>query len=196
MAEIVRQHPTITARQLADKMRYAQEKSIYYWLDKAGYQGLQQFKSAVLTGEEAKTAKGGTGRARDRVFDKVDWILAVRYVLSGEEQVGSFSEGVSMGVQDISPSPDSYGVLVETNEYAPDVAKGDLLVVDPGASIGQGDLVLYRFNPDAAPVLRRIYGHNPTQLVHPGQKDKVNGLSAHEFRIGLLGRISKLLRSL
>jgi len=37
MAQLVLANPTITAKELAQKMGYAEQKSVYYWLEKAGY---------------------------------------------------------------------------------------------------------------------------------------------------------------
>ena len=50
MAEIILARPSVTARQLAQELGFAQERSVYYWLRKAGYGGLQSFRAAVLTG--------------------------------------------------------------------------------------------------------------------------------------------------
>lgn len=48
MAALVRENPNITVREIAGKMKFADNKSVYYWLAKAEFQGIGQFKQAVL----------------------------------------------------------------------------------------------------------------------------------------------------
>ncbi|OLZ09680.1 hypothetical protein [Sulfobacillus thermosulfidooxidans] len=50
MAYLILEDPFITAAELSQKLGYSEEKTIYYWLAKAHYQGLQAFKRAVVGG--------------------------------------------------------------------------------------------------------------------------------------------------
>lgn len=49
MRAVVRAHPTITVHELAREMGYSEDRSVYYWLRKAGFRGLRDFKESVLT---------------------------------------------------------------------------------------------------------------------------------------------------
>ncbi len=51
MAQLILEDPFITAKQLARQLGYAEEKSVYYWVDKTMFQGLNGFKRAVLNGQ-------------------------------------------------------------------------------------------------------------------------------------------------
>lgn len=51
MSQLVRERPAITVRELADALGYSQERSVYYWLNKADFRGIRQFRDAVLRGE-------------------------------------------------------------------------------------------------------------------------------------------------
>lgn len=51
IANLILEDPLITANRLAQKLGYAEEKTIYYWLHKAHYKGLTAFKKAVLHGQ-------------------------------------------------------------------------------------------------------------------------------------------------
>lgn len=51
MAEIVRSKPAISARELAVICGWSEPKSVYYWLRKGRYRGLNHFKECVLTRE-------------------------------------------------------------------------------------------------------------------------------------------------
>ncbi|MHB1610191.1 MAG: hypothetical protein ACYCT0_00710 [Sulfobacillus sp.] len=68
MAQFILEDPYITAKQLAKKLGYAEEKTVYYWVDKASFRGLQSFKRAVLGGQfrvhghVAKETRGRYGR--------------------------------------------------------------------------------------------------------------------------------------
>ncbi len=49
MTSIVRRDPSITVKDLTREMGFAEQKSVYYWLDKHGFRGLREFKRAVLS---------------------------------------------------------------------------------------------------------------------------------------------------
>ncbi len=50
IAELILQDPSISVRELARRLGYAEEKTVYYWLSKRGFHGIRPFKRAVLTG--------------------------------------------------------------------------------------------------------------------------------------------------
>ncbi len=51
IVSLVLQDPFLTATEMAHRLGYAEEKSVYYWIDKAHYSGLVAFKRAVLNGQ-------------------------------------------------------------------------------------------------------------------------------------------------
>ncbi len=67
MASIVREDPSITVKELARRMGFAEQKSVYYWLGKQRYRGLKDFKRAVLAQrysaqvEDGRPGLPGTG---------------------------------------------------------------------------------------------------------------------------------------
>lgn len=60
IADLILQDPSISVRELARRLGYAEEKTIYYWLAKRGFRGIRPFKRAVLTGHFR-----GAGRVRE-----------------------------------------------------------------------------------------------------------------------------------
>ena len=50
IANLILEDPLITASHIAHKMGYAEEKTVYYWLRKSHFGGLNAFKKAVLHG--------------------------------------------------------------------------------------------------------------------------------------------------
>lgn len=51
IANLILEDPLITASRLARKLGYAEEKTVYYWLHKSHFSGLNAFKKAVLHGQ-------------------------------------------------------------------------------------------------------------------------------------------------
>lgn len=50
IANLILEDPLITAGQIAHRLGYAEEKTVYYWLHKSHFGGLNAFKKAVLHG--------------------------------------------------------------------------------------------------------------------------------------------------
>lgn len=48
MADIVRERPAVTARELSAICGWSEPKSVYYWLRKGHYRGLNHFKETIL----------------------------------------------------------------------------------------------------------------------------------------------------
>jgi hypothetical protein len=55
IADLILQDPSISVKDLARRLGYAEEKTIYYWLNKRGFHGIKAFKRAVLTGQYRAT---------------------------------------------------------------------------------------------------------------------------------------------
>jgi hypothetical protein len=51
IAEVILQDPSVSVRDIARRLGYAEEKTIYYWIQKRGFHGIRAFKRAVLTGQ-------------------------------------------------------------------------------------------------------------------------------------------------
>ncbi|HHX29166.1 MAG: hypothetical protein ACOX5Q_02570 [Bacillota bacterium] len=133
MVHIVMQNPNATAKDIAAELGYAEEKSVYYWLAKAGFRGLKDFRLAVLRRTSPQPAPETTGT----------------YVKdSGESSFPLYSEGnareLPTGLWEYirkQAGPHSYGVVLTKSEFPPLVSRGDVLVVDPQAPCFQGDLI-------------------------------------------------------
>ncbi len=69
IANLILEDPLMTAGRIANRLGYAEEKTVYYWLHKSNFAGLTAFKKAVLhgqflphTGESAEESRGLYGR--------------------------------------------------------------------------------------------------------------------------------------
>lgn len=59
IAHLIREDPAITVAEIARRLGYSEEKSVYYWLEKASIKGIKEFKRIVLT-EQAKESSDQT----------------------------------------------------------------------------------------------------------------------------------------
>lgn len=161
---LIRAQPTITVRELARELGYSEERSVYYWLRKAGHKGLRTFKREVLGG---------------------------RYGLPMTEPAGDaehLADGVQEGPLEIAPRV----LTVSTRVYEPWVRAGDELHVDPKAQPASGDLVLVDL-PGEDDALRRCYLQPPSLLLtHPG--DPRDWIDTGTTRARLKGVVIRLIR--
>lgn len=155
MSEIVRQNPAITVRELAARLGYAEQKSVYYWLHKNRFRGFKEFKRSVLTGvypERIRRAPMRAVRMREqRTHYGEDFLpLAKGLSADGEPVWGGVSP-----LPRLTASAQAFALKWESGEYYPIFWPGDQLAVDPAASPEPGDLVLAI--SDELPALLRSY---------------------------------------
>lgn len=124
MAALIRENPNITVREIANNLKFADNKSVYYWLNKANYHGIGDFKQAVLkehtdclegfsviqNGESKFLVKVPVRSWNQRKTEKPhNWVYLFHHV----------------------PNPEGlFAFNVETNEFAPWFIQGDLIVVN------------------------------------------------------------------
>lgn len=148
MVHLVRQNPNVTAKEIAAHLGYAEEKSVYYWLQKAGFRGLRDFRLSVLKRTFPPPArKPNPSIARD----------------SGQGAIPLYAEGSGRPEQSglwehihKHAGPSSFGVVLSKSEYPPVASEGDVIVVDPDAPCFQGDLIWVKVR--GAMRLARQYG--------------------------------------
>lgn len=161
MAEIVRAEPTITVRELAQRLGFAEEGSVYYWLRKSGHSGLRSFKKAVLKGPGvASSFLRQTGPdAKDQ-------------------------KGLQFTPSSTQEKKLRYGIetwTVESTEYRPWILPGDCLEIECDVRPKEGDLVLIELPGEQGEKreLRRYYDGRPALLVHPADGKKTMRVDPH-----------------
>lgn len=89
-----------------------------------------------------------------------------------------------------APSPDVFAVAVPDGAASPDVCSGDVLVVDPAAKIGHGDLALLEATPGAPAEVRVVHftGETPVYISY----DRVSAPLSEPAH--LWGRVIEKLR--
>ncbi|WP_068136356.1 LexA family transcriptional regulator [Limnochorda pilosa] len=183
MADLVRERPAATVRELADHLGYTQERSVYYWLNKADFQGIRQFRDAVLRGEFAERRAPQPAPAGNAVP-----LYRLSQMPLPPDDRPPASRQV---VVDLATTPGFFAFEAEGTEYAPLIEPLDQLVVDPEAELRDGDLALVMVR-GYGPAVRRIFGQRPTWLVHPSRG---RPFEAQNDPV-ILGRIVRLLRVL
>lgn len=175
IAALVMENPNITVREIAQKLGYAEEKSVYYWLEKAKFAGIKDFKKSVLTGavspglfasdKEPKAPPQGVTSLKD-TLSLLDLPVRRHFPVRapGERPLSQYLP--------IGFAPGSY--LVPAPEDLPSglVRKGDLLLVDASSPLQSGDLVMGVSETGEPQVLRRYVtprgGEVFVNLANPG----------------------------
>lgn len=157
MAEIILQRPAVTARQLAQELGFAQERSVYYWLRKAGFAGLKSFRAAVLTGKYPVATAAPQRPLRAARVAEVP-------LVSVAPSPPAAPHGYVVTTQPVSHG--AFALTVDSDDYRPLVERNDVLLIDPGQPPADGDLVLVQAGPDSL-VLCRMYPESRPRFVHP-----------------------------
>jgi len=173
IAGLIRDNPSITVREIANALGYSEEKSVYYWLEKARFRGIREFKRAVLTGRFLpERVYGAAARGHGHVREPATYLLYPARRLPFVAQFGPQGRPVFAQEDEISPrferlSDRAFAYALEDSCYAPLFAEGDLLVVDPEREAADGDLVILYLDAGLV-ALRRYYtrGTRPL-LLHP-----------------------------
>lgn len=189
MAEIILQRPAVTARQLAHALDFAQERSVYYWLRKAGFRGLTDFRTAVLTGEYPVATEASTGPVALRATHVAE------VPLLAAERPPTGSTPLDYVITTRSVSRDAFAVTIESDEYRPLVERNDILLIDPDERLADGDLALVQPGPQH-PILCRIYASPKRWYVHPVTGRPIDRPRRNpSVDVRLLGRVIGLQRS-
>src|SRR5579875_3830418 len=153
IADLILQDPSISVREVARRLGYAEAKTIYYWLSKRGFHDIRPFKRVVLTGQYRHVLRAGPDSAKraarlpvaDRLSPQGDPLY------TGATVPVALDRGRGLYVPH-SPGPPDLGVLT-----------GDYLVVGPLA-LEEAEVVLVQTEAlqlELRHVLRPAPGQGP-----------------------------------
>lgn len=195
MARIVMQNPTATAREITEKMGYAQEKSVYYWLRKAGFRGIVDFRQAVLTGNFPPP---------DDFFTRLPIATDQqgKYMRRSIPVLGDFSKFVGATLSKLRPrfflncpgaiSKNGFALIMDLPDYHPAVQRDDIIAIDPDQESIQGDILLVS-SVNRGNLLGHIYGKEESRLLisptNPGY-----AITFNQEGFTVLGRVVALIR--
>ncbi|MCL4493529.1 MAG: hypothetical protein M1294_01785 [Firmicutes bacterium] len=172
MAYLILEDPFITAAELSHKLGYSEEKTIYYWLAKAHYQGLQAFKRAVVGGRfrvPAQAAQESTAHyGRLPVVD--GFAQDGKPIITKESLSGSLAANVlgRMAWRYHGPMQGP-------------VQSGDLLLLSPLQDNDPAKWVLVG-SPKLPTVLLRVATDSDTCYIHPDTYEPVS-VGPEKYRI-------------
>ncbi len=178
IAAIIRQQPSITAREAASALGYAESKSVYYWLGKIGFT-FRGFKAAVLSGVFP--------RGKEYLAESITPYDAGLPIAARFDEAG---HPVLEGATAPFGWPGAlFALLWQDASYLPEVAPGDYLVVAAGIS-GHPQMVVVR---DEKGVLRlaRLIDEGPEPFM-------VEVTFRRTWRTpfpALIGRVAAIVRS-
>jgi SOS-response transcriptional repressor LexA len=147
MARFLRENPSATVNQLAEHMGWAENRSVYYWLNQAGFKGIRDFRKVALD--------------RSFSFSNEDIIredLEKTY-LPIVEQINS-PKHYEYAKEDflclIKTSTTSFVYRVSNHDWAPFLIPGDLLVVDPEVKPQNQDIFLVWVRGQGTLILKKL----------------------------------------
>ncbi|MCL6595321.1 MAG: hypothetical protein K6V73_03825 [Firmicutes bacterium] len=187
LARLIRKNPAIRAQEAADALGYAEPKALRYWLNKAGFRNFTEFRNRVLAGEYVpRPAAAEEHRPWPEMPGRLP--LATRITAAGEPRF----EGDAAAPVGVRAGPGAYAYRWSGTAYDAYLRPGSVLVVDAGARLLRGDLVLSS-EPTEGIALWRLYpldeGH---LLVDPGNPRRAL-LPPESGRWRLLGRVVEVL---
>jgi len=171
IAALIKQDPTITVRQIANELKFADSKSVYYWLDKGNVGGIKEFKRQVLGHASSEPAP-----VCFEIEGVPHYVVDLPLVSWNPRQK---NHGKEWHFIHRHPQPRGlFAVRVETERYSPWFMPNDILIVSPCSSSPEGSWALLR-NED-----EYVIG----KVVHKQIVDPVT-LKVHNSDATLVGQI-------
>lgn len=221
MAQLVRENPAITVKQIAKELGYSEERSVYYWLEKGKYKGIKDFKRAILADPTARyqTARQKTPHdaSAARASRRNELLFRGHGGASAEGDAGPAGLRIAKGLRQekaagtaellfysddeavrfLEPFTVGYKAfaVIAPPEYVPVGEKDEdcLLIVDPLAPLDDGCLVLVKESV-GFPVIRRYFSGAEVLFVHPlRQNAAVRRIDPAEASRLIIGRITHRL---
>lgn len=158
IAALVMENPNITVREIAQRLGYAEEKSVYYWLEKAKFTGIKDFRKSVLTGTVPPGFFAGDRESKTPLKDVTplkDGLSLLALPVREHFPIKAPGERPLSQYLPVSLGPGSYLVPAPEDLPAGLIRKGDLLLIDASSPVQSGDLVMGVSETGEPQVLRR-----------------------------------------
>lgn len=137
MALLIKEDPSITVREIAAKLQFADSKSVYYWLEKGNMGGINEFKRQVLS------AQGHPLIPPQIEIEKTTYYLVPLPLLdwnpARKNPVGQWYH------LDTDPNPQGlFAVQVGSDQFDPRFSSGDVLVISQADSFEEDAWILLK----------------------------------------------------
>lgn len=137
MATLIKQNPSITVRELATELRFADSKSVYYWLEKGNFGGINEFKRQVLSDEQPHPSS-----FRLEIEGIQHYLVVLPLLDWNPRQKDPVGEWYHFHNH---PQPRGlFALRVGTNQFGPWFSEQDILVISEGTPCQEDAWVLLR----------------------------------------------------
>jgi hypothetical protein len=137
MAALIKKDPSITVRQIAKELKFADSKSVYYWLEKGQVGGINAFKRLVLS----QDATWSSPQAFD-LGGIAHYLVKIPLFDWNPKQKNPVEEWYHLHHQ--SQPQGFFAVRVGINRYSPWFIQNDILVISEGRSCPEDSWVLLK----------------------------------------------------
>ncbi len=137
IAALIKEDPSISVRQIAAELKFADSKSVYYWLEKGNISGINEFKRMVLTEKDQQAIPFVLD-----INDEVRYLVDLPLYSWNIDQISPISNWYYL--HNSSQPRDLFAIQVGTNELNPWFAKNDLLVISKEKEPEEGSWVLLK----------------------------------------------------
>ncbi|HOK32031.1 MAG TPA: hypothetical protein PKX69_08105 [Limnochordia bacterium] len=137
MAALIKQNPSITVREIAAQLKFADSKSVYYWLEKGNIRGINEFKRLVLGEESALPSPFSV-----EIGGKAHYLVCLPLFSWNPRQKKPMGEWFYLHSH---PQPQGlFAISVGTNEYSPWFLANDVLIICEAAVPEKGQWMLFK----------------------------------------------------
>lgn len=179
IAALVRENPSITVREIANKMSFADNKSVYYWLNKGNFSGIGDFKKSVL-GADSDSIQGIAVEMQLTNYFLLKIPFRNWQGIKKEEGANWFY------FLHTNPNPRGiFAIQVQTTHFAPWFLPNDIIIVNTSQDCQIGKWVLLKQGREY--LIGRVGANN--QILDPNtllplnkMNNKILGVIIHQQR--------------
>jgi len=179
IAALIKQNPSITVREIAAELKFADSKSVYYWLEKGNIRGINEFKRMVLGGEDSPYPSPWSVE----IQGEPHYLVSIPLFPWNPKQKKPVEEWFYLHNH---PQPQGLlAIRVGTNRYSPWFLENDILIISEGSISEQPQWMLFKTEQGFL-IGKKVNGQviEPNTLDHyPGPLSTVGVILAQHRRL-------------
>lgn len=137
MAALIKQNPSITVRELASELSFADSKSVYYWLEKGNYSGINEFRRKVLSEDQPHPSS-----FQLEIQGTLHYLVLLPLLEWDPKEKGPIGEWFYFHSQ---PQPRGlFALQVNTEKYDPWIKNKDILIISDQINLKEQPWILLK----------------------------------------------------
>lgn len=141
MAALIKQNPSITVREIAAELKFADSKSVYYWLEKGNIKGINEFKRMVLGEEPFPSSPFSL-----EIEGEPHFLVTIPLFSWNPKQKKPVAEWFHLHNH---PQPQGlFAIRVGTNQYSPWFLENDVLIISEENRLHESGWMLCKTEQD------------------------------------------------